>query len=289
MYCTTKQMLLDAQRGGYAVGAFNAENMEMAMAIVAAAEELGAPVLIQTTPSTVRYAGLTLYSANVRALAERASVPVALHLDHGSSFELARDAIAAGYSSVMIDGSHEGFEKNIVLSRRVAETAHAKNIPVEAELGKVGGKEDDLDGGAGSGYTDPADAVRFVRETGVDSLAVAIGTAHGFYHGTPVLDVARLAEIRRALDAAGLSLPLVLHGASGLSDRSIRDCVREGICKVNFATELRVAYTEGVREVLADPAVYDPKKYGALGMKKVTELVKERMAVCGCAGKAVAK
>ena len=242
MYCTTKQMLLDAQRGGYAVGAFNAENMEMAMAIVAAAEELGAPVLIQTTPSTVRYAGLTLYSANVRALAERASVPVALHLDHGSSFELARDAIAAGYSSVMIDGSHEGFEENIALSRRVAETAHAKNIPVEAELGKVGGKEDDLD-----------------------------------------------AETRRALDAAGLSLPLVLHGASGLSDRSIRDCVREGICKVNFATELRVAYTEGVREVLADPAVYDPKKYGALGMKKVTELVKERMAVCGCAGKAVAK
>ena len=287
MYCTTKEMLLAAKAGGYAVGAFNAENMEMAMAIVAAAEELSAPVLIQTTPSTVRYAGLALYEANVRALAQQARVPVALHLDHGSSFELARDAIAAGYSSVMIDGSHETLDGNIALSRRVAELAHEKGIPVEAELGKVGGKEDDLDGGAGNGYTDPADAVRFVRETGVDSLAVAIGTAHGFYQGTPVLDVARLAEIRRALAAAGLALPLVLHGASGLTDESIRACVREGICKVNFATELRVAYTEGVKETLAaDPAVFDPKKYGKAGMEKVKELVKNRMKVCGCDGKA---
>lgn len=287
MYCTTKEMLLAAKAGGYAVGAFNAENMEMAMAIVAAAEELSAPVLIQTTPSTVRYAGLALYEANVRALAQQARVPVALHLDHGSSFELARDAIAAGYSSVMIDGSHETLDGNIALSRRVAELAHEKGIPVEAELGKVGGKEDDLDGGAGNGYTDPADAVRFVRETGVDSLAVAIGTAHGFYQGTPVLDVARLAEIRRALAAAGLALPLVLHGASGLTDESIRACVREGICKVNFATELRVAYTEGVKETLAaDPAVFDPKKYGKAGMEKVRELVKNRMKVCGCDGKA---
>lgn len=287
MYCTTKDMLLSAKAGGYAVGAFNAENMEMAMAIVAAAEELSAPVLIQTTPSTVKYAGLDLYFANVRALAERARVPVALHLDHGSSFELAKNAIAAGYSSVMIDGSHETLKDNIALTRRVVELAHKKGIPVEAELGKVGGKEDDLDGGQGNGYTEPADAVCFVRETGVDSLAVAIGTAHGFYQGTPVLDVARLAAIRNALAAAGLDLPLVLHGASGLSDESIRDCVREGICKVNFATELRVAYTKGVRETLAaDPGVFDPKKYGAAGMRNVTELVMDRMKVCGCAGKA---
>lgn len=287
MYCTTKELLLEAKAGGYAVGAFNAENMEMAMAIVAAAEELCAPVLIQTTPSTVRYAGLALYAANVQALAKAAHVPVALHLDHGSSFELARDAIAAGYSSVMIDGSHEALGENIALSRRVVELAHEKGIPVEAELGRVGGKEDDLDGGAGNGYTEPADAVSFVRETNVDSLAVAIGTAHGFYQGTPVLDVARLTDIRRALEAAGLSLPLVLHGASGLSDESIRACVREGICKVNFATELRVAYTEGVKATLAaDPSVFDPKKYGKAGMERVQELVKERMAVCGCVGKA---
>ena len=287
MYVTTKEMLKAAQNGKYAIGAFNCENMEMAMAIVAAAEAQKAPVMLQTTPSTVSYAGLDVYYANVRALAERASVPVALHLDHGSSYELAVNAMAAGYSSVMIDGSHESFEDNIAVTRRVVEQAQAKNIPVEAELGKVGGKEDDLDGGSGNGYTDPADAVEFVKATGVDSLAVAIGTAHGVYVGTPVLDVARLAEIRKALEAAGVSIPLVLHGASGLTDESVRECIAEGICKVNFATELRQAYTAGVKEVLAkDPDVYDPKKYGKVAMAKVQALVEDRIKVCGANGKA---
>ena len=287
MYVTTKEMLKAAQAGKYAIGAFNCENMEMAMAIVAAAEAQKAPVMLQTTPSTVSYAGLDVYYANVRALAERASVPVALHLDHGSSYELAVNAMAAGYSSVMIDGSHESFEDNIAVTRRVVEQAKAKDIPVEAELGKVGGKEDDLDGGSGNGYTDPADAVEFVKATGVDSLAVAIGTAHGVYVGTPVLDVARLAEIRKALEAAGVSIPLVLHGASGLTDESVRECIAEGICKVNFATELRQAYTAGVKELLAkDPDVYDPKKYGKVAMAKVQALVEDRIKVCGANGKA---
>ena len=287
MYVTTKEMLRAAQAGKYAIGAFNCENMEMAMAIVAAAEAQRAPVMLQTTPSTVSYAGLDMFYANVRALADRASVPVALHLDHGSSYELAINAIAKGYSSVMIDGSHESFEDNIAVSRRVVEQAKAKDIPVEAELGKVGGKEDDLDGGSGNGYTDPADAVEFVKATGVDSLAVAIGTAHGVYVGTPVLDVARLAEIRKALEAAGVSIPLVLHGASGLTDESVRECIAEGICKVNFATELRQAYTAGVKEVLAkDPDVYDPKKYGKVAMAKVQALVEDRIKVCGSNGKA---
>ena len=287
MYVTTKEMLSAAQAGKYAIGAFNCENMEMAMAIVAAAEAQKAPVMLQTTPSTVSYAGLDMFYANVRALAERASVPVALHLDHGSSYELAIGAMDAGYSSVMIDGSHESFEDNIAVSRRVVEVASAKNIPVEAELGKVGGKEDDLDGGSGNGYTDPADAVEFVKATGVSSLAVAIGTAHGVYIGTPVLDVARLAEIRKALEAAGVSIPLVLHGASGLTDESVRECIAQGICKVNFATELRQAYTAGVKEVLAkDPDVYDPKKYGKVAMAKVQALVEDRIKVCGANGKA---
>lgn len=287
MYVTTKEMLKAAQAGKYAIGAFNCENMEMAMAIVAAAEAQKAPVMLQTTPSTVSYAGLDVYYANVRALAERASVPVALHLDHGSSYELAINAMAAGYSSVMIDGSHESFEDNIAVTRRVVEQAKEKDIPVEAELGKVGGKEDDLDGGSGNGYTDPADAVEFVKATGVHSLAVAIGTAHGVYVGTPVLDVARLAEIRKALEAAGVSIPLVLHGASGLTDESVRECIAEGICKVNFATELRQAYTSGVKEVLAkDPDVYDPKKYGKVAMAKVQALVEDRIKVCGANGKA---
>ena len=287
MYVTTKEMLKAAQAGKYAIGAFNCENMEMAMAIVAAAEAQKAPVMLQTTPSTVSYAGLDVYYANVRALAERASVPVALHLDHGSSYELAINAMAAGYSSVMIDGSHESFEDNVAVTRRVVEQAKEKDIPVEAELGKVGGKEDDLDGGSGNGYTDPADAVEFVKATGVHSLAVAIGTAHGVYVGTPVLDVARLAEIRKALEAAGVSIPLVLHGASGLTDESVRECIAEGICKVNFATELRQAYTSGVKEVLAkDPDVYDPKKYGKVAMAKVQALVEDRIKVCGANGKA---
>ena len=287
MYVTTKEMLKAAQAGKYTIGAFNCENMEMAMAIVAAAEAQKAPVMLQTTPSTVSYAGLDMFYANVRALAERASVPVALHLDHGSSYELAIAAMDAGYSSVMIDGSHESFEDNIAVSRRVVEVASAKDIPVEAELGKVGGKEDDLDGGSGNGYTDPTDAVEFVKATGVSSLAVAIGTAHGVYVGTPVLDVARLAEIRKALEAAGVSIPLVLHGASGLTDESVRECIAEGICKVNFATELRQAYSAGVKEVLAkDPDVYDPKKYGKVAMAKVQALVEDRIKVCGANGKA---
>lgn len=277
---TSKKMLLDAQKGGYAVGAFNAENMEMVLAIVEAATELNAPVMIQTTPSTVKYASLDVYAANVRAAAEKAPVPVCVHLDHGSSYELAVGALEAGYTSVMIDGSHETFEDNIAVTCRVVAEAAKKGVPVEAELGTVGGKEDDLE--AADGCTLPDEAAEFVKRTGVDSLAVAIGTAHGVYKSTPKLDVPRLAEIRKVVD-----VPLVLHGASGLTDESIRDCVREGICKVNFATELRIAYTAGVREVLnADEKVFDPKAYGKVARAKVKELVKNRMIVCGCNGKA---
>ncbi len=278
---TTEEMLKRAQKGGYAVGAFNVENMEMAQAVIQAAVEMGAPVMVQTTPSTVKYAGLHLYYANVAALAQKAPVPVALHLDHGSSFELAMQAIRAGYTSIMIDGSHRVFEENIALTRRVVEAAAPNGLPVEAELGKVGGKEDDLDGGSG-GYTVPEEAAEFVRRTGVSSLAVAIGTAHGVYKGTPKLDVERLKEIRKLVE-----IPLVLHGASGLSDESVQECIREGICKVNFATELRIAYSGGVKAVLAEnPDVFDPKVYGKAGRERVKELVKNRIAVCGCCGKA---
>lgn len=277
---TSEKMLLDAQKGGYAVGAFNAENMEMVLAIVEAATELNAPVMIQTTPSTVKYASLDVYAVNVRAAAEKAPVPVCVHLDHGSSYELAANAVEAGYTSVMIDGSHESFEDNIAVTARVVSMAAKQGIPVEAELGTVGGKEDDLE--AEDGCTQPQEAAEFVERTGVQSLAVAIGTAHGVYKSTPKLDVPRLAQIRKVVD-----VPLVLHGASGLSDDSIRACVKEGICKVNFATELRIAYTEAVREVLnGDEKVYDPKVYGKAARAKVKELVKNRMIVCGCDNKA---
>lgn len=277
--CTSKQMLEEAQRGRYAVGAFNAENMEMVLAIIDAAEELGAPVMIQTTPSTVRYASLDVYLANVRAAAERSSVPVAIHLDHGDSYALATDALRAGYTSVMIDGSKESFENNIALIRSVVVEADKLGIPVEGELGSIGGKEDGHE--ADAAYTRPEEAAEFVARTGVSSLAVAIGTAHGVYKSEPHLDVERLKEIRARVGA-----PLVLHGASGLSDESVRACIAEGICKVNFATELRMAYTEAVREVLKDAKVFDPKAYGKAARAAVKTLVMGRMRVCGCDGRA---
>lgn len=279
---TTKDMLEAAQEGHYAVGAFNVENMEMAIAVVEAADELNAPVIVQTTPSTVRYAGLDYYLANVSAAARKARVPVAMHLDHGADFKMAVQAFRTGYTSIMIDGSHEVFEKNIALTKSVADVCLAAGIPVEAELGKVGGKEDDLDGGGGQGFTVPEEAKKFVEQTKVTSLAVAIGTAHGIYKGEPKLDMERLSRIRSLV-----SVPLVLHGASGVPDEAVREAIRRGICKVNYATELRIAYSRGVKEVIAaDPGVFDPKKYGAVGRKYVKAIVKERIINCGCAGKA---
>ncbi len=280
-FVTSEEMLRKADKEGYAVGAFNVENMEMVMAVIKACEELNAPAILQTTPSTVKYAGLDMYYANVAAAAKAASVPIALHLDHGNSFELAMQALRIGYTSIMIDGSKLEFEDNIALSKRVADACAPSGIPVEAELGKVGGKEDDLSCDD-PGYTDPDDAVRFVNETGVTSLAVAIGTAHGIYKGEPKLDVDRLSDIRKVV-----SIPLVLHGASGVPDEAVRDCIRRGISKVNFATELRIAFSDGIKEYLkGDPDVFDPKKYGAVGMRKVTELVKAKIRVCGSDGKA---
>lgn len=274
---TSQELLENAQKGKYAVGAFNVENMEMVLGAIEAAEELGAPIILQTTPSTVKYASLKQFYASVKAAAEDASVPVALHLDHGSSFELVMQALRVGYTSLMIDGSHLDFEGNIELTKRVVDAAKPSNIPVEAELGKVGGKEDDLDV-KDAAYTDPAQAKEFVERTGITSFAVAIGTAHGFYKGIPKLDIDRLIEIRKVVD-----IPLVLHGASGLLDRDLERCIEEGICKINFATELRVAFSNGVKSVLrSEPEVYDPKVYLKAAKENVKQLVKNRITVCGC-------
>lgn len=278
---TSEKMLSDAQKGGYAVGAFNVENMEMVKAVLAAAEELKAPVMLQTTPGTIKYGTVETYAAIVKAEAEKVSVPVCLHLDHGNSFELAVQAMKAGYTSVMIDGSHEDFENNIAITKKVVDVAKAIGIPVEAELGKVGGKEDDLEADADTN-TDPMEAKEFAERTGISSLAVAIGTAHGFYVGTPVLDKPRVSAIKEVV-----SVPLVLHGASGLSEEDVRECVERGMCKVNFATELRAAYTAAVKKLLEEkPETYDPKKLGNVGMAAVKEQVKIRMKMCGCDGKA---
>lgn len=278
---TTDMMLKAAQQGHYAVGAFNAENMEMVQAIISAAEELNAPVIIQTTPGTVRYASLDLYCANAAAAAKSAKVPVAIHLDHGESFDMAMQALRAGYTSIMIDGSKEVLEKNISLTKSVVDACKPNHVPVEGELGKVGGKEDDMESD-GCGYTDPDEAVEFVNRTGVSSLAVGVGTAHGVYATTPVLNTELIAVLRTRID-----IPMVLHGASGLSDEAVRECIKQGICKVNFATELRIAYTKAVQSYLAEnPKAIDPKKYGDAARKAVKQLVMDRIRVLGSDGKA---
>lgn len=280
---TTKDLMLDAQKNHYAIGAFNAENMEMVQAIIAAAEELRAPVIVQTTPGTLKYASPAMFHAMVAAAASEASVPVVMHLDHGSSYELAMQAFRAGYTSVMIDGSHESFEDNIALTKSVADAGRAMGVPVEAELGKVGGKEDDGPAVEGeSPYTDPAEAKEFVERTGCTSLAIGVGTSHGVYTSDPHIEQSVVKAIRDAVD-----VPLVLHGTSGVPDEQVAEAVKNGICKVNYATELRQAYTKGFMAYMAEnPACFDPKKPAKEGMREITELVKIRMTNLNSVGKA---
>ncbi|MCQ2457079.1 MAG: class II fructose-bisphosphate aldolase, partial [Clostridia bacterium] len=248
MFVTSKEIINKAKAGGYAVPAFNAENMEMAQAIVAAAEEAASPVLIQTTSPTVKYFCPTMTHAIVEELAKNASVPVALHLDHCSSFDDVMIAIRAGYTSVMFDGSKLPFEENARISKKVVEVAHPMGVTVEAELGCVGGKEDNVS--SADIYTDVDEAKEFAEFTGVDLLAIAIGTAHGFYKGEPKLDFDRIAAIRDVVGA-----PLVLHGGSGVPEESVKRAISLGMAKVNFATELRAAATVAVRKVLEDESV----------------------------------
>lgn len=280
-YTDTFAMLRDARAGGYGIGAFNVENMEMVQAVVAAAEETRSPVMLQTTPGTLTYATLDMFAGMARAAAEQASVPVALHLDHGSSFDLVAKAVRAGYSSVMFDGSQTRYAENLRVSKQVTAMCRPMNVPVELELGTVGGKEDLLDS-KGIMYTEPQEAVEFVEAAQPDSLAVAIGTAHGPYKGEPKLDLDRLSAIAEAV-----SIPLVLHGSSGLSDEVVQECVNRGAAKVNFATELRQIYTASVRKFLTDnPEAFDPKKFGAPARAAVQQLVEARMEILGSVGKA---
>ena len=280
---SSKEILMKAQQEGYAVGAFNAENMEMVQAIVAAAEELSSPVIIQTTPGSLQYADTDMFFGMVNAEAKKAKVPVALHLDHGNSAELCAKAILSGYTSIMIDGSKLAFSENVALTKKVVEFAHAMGVPVEGELGTVGGKEDTHEvKDSEQSYTDPEEAKEFAEQTGVDFLAVGIGNAHGFYKGVPKLRFDILEKTQSLV-----SIPIVLHGASGIPDEDVKKSTGLGICKVNFATELRDAFTKGVKEYLEkNPEVFDPKKYNGAGREKVKELIKHKMHVLNSVHKA---
>ena len=283
MLVTTKEMLLDAQKNHYAVGAFNVENLEFVMAVLAAAEETKSPVIMQTTPGTIKTAGLDYFYGMVAAAAARTDVPVALHLDHGDGYDRCMQAFRTGYTSVMIDGSHESFEDNIALTASVARAGAAMGVPVEAELGKVGGKEDDGPAVEGENpYTDPEEAREFVERTGCTSLAIGVGTAHGVYTETPHIEQEVVKAIRAAVD-----VPLVLHGTSGVPDEQVAEAVKNGICKVNYATELRQAYTKGYMAFMAEnPGVFDPKKPAKQVMAEITNIVKVRMENLGSVGRA---
>ena len=283
MFVSTKQMLLDAQAGHYAVGAFNIENLEFVMAVIKAAEERRSPVILQTTPGTVKYANLGLCTAMVREAANEASVPVALHLDHGDGFDRCIQAARAGYTSVMIDGSHVPFEDNIALTASVTQFAGPIDLPVEAELGKVGGKEDDGPAVKGENpYTDPDEAVEFVERTHCTSLAVGVGTAHGVYKGIPHSEQGVLKAIRSRVD-----VPLVLHGTSGVPDDQVAEAIQNGICKVNYATELRQAFTGAFMKYMAEhPENFDPKKPSIPGMQAITDVVASHMDNLGSSYKA---
>ncbi|WP_028263380.1 class II fructose-bisphosphate aldolase [Atopobium fossor] len=283
MLVSTREMLLDAQTQHYAVGAFNVENLEFVMAVIRAAEVKKSPVIMQTTPGTLKYAGLDHFASMVRTAAKNASVPVALHLDHGDGFDRCIQAIRAGYTSVMIDGSHVAFEDNIALTSSVTKVAHAIDLPVEAELGKVGGKEDDGPAVEGENpYTDPDEAVEFVERTGCTSLAVGVGTAHGVYKGIPHIEQSVLKKLRSCLD-----IPLVLHGTSGVPDEQVAEAIQNGICKVNYATELRQAFMAGFMEYMAaNPDCFDPKKPATFGMANIQKVVEDHMDNLGSANRA---
>ena len=277
------EMLKNAEAGGYAVGAFNCNNMEIVQAIVAAAEAENSPVIMQASQGAIKYAGLDYIVAMAKLAAEHTHVPVALHLDHGTSYEQAVQCIHAGFSSVMIDGSKLPLDENIRLTRRVLDVARAVGVSVEAELGKIGGTEDDIVVSERDALlTDPEEAATFVNETKVDALAVAIGTAHGQYKGIPELDFPRLEKIKSLV-----SIPLVLHGSSGVADDDIREAVRLGVRKVNIDTNIREAFTQAARKVLdVNPQEIDPRKVLGPAREAAIEIIREKMRLFGSSNRA---
>ncbi|TEB13652.1 class II fructose-1,6-bisphosphate aldolase [Pelotomaculum propionicicum] len=277
------ELLRKAEAGGYAVGAFNCNNMEIVQAITAAAEAENAPVIMQASQGAIKYAGIDYITTMARLAAEQTSVPVALHLDHGTSFEQVVQCVRSGFTSVMIDGSKLSLAENIKLTKRVLDVARAVGVSVEAELGKIGGTEDDITVSERDAFfTDPEEAKIFVSETGVDSLAIAIGTAHGQYKGTPKLDLERLEKIKSLV-----GIPIVLHGSSGVPDDAIRAAIGLGVRKVNIDTNIREAFTEAARKVLeANPREIDPRKMLGPAREAAINIIREKIRVFGSDNKA---
>jgi fructose-bisphosphate aldolase class II len=280
---TLRDVLGKAEKGGYAVGAFNANNMEIVQAIIESAVEERSPVIIQASQGAIKYAGLDFIVAMVMAAAESADVPVVLHLDHGTDFDQVMRCIRRGFSSVMIDGSRLPLEENISITKKVLEVARAVGVSVEAELGKIGGTEDDISVSERDAlFTDPQEAKTFIEETGVDALAVAIGTAHGVYKGEPRLDFPRLKKIKELTD-----VPIVLHGSSGVPDDAIRKAVELGVSKINIDTDIRQAFVgRAVAYMKENPDNIDPRKLLAPAKEEAKKIIREKMRLFGSSGKA---
>lgn len=275
MVVSSARLMKRASNAGYAIPAFNIDNLESAMAVSEIMHELRLPVIVQTIPRTLRYGGVAIYPAMMRELMADCPVDYALHLDHGDSLSLAKQCVASGFSSVMFDGSALDFEENIRRTKEVTDFALPMDVSVEGELGTVGGKEEG-DVELEAGYTEVSEAVEFVRRTNVSTLAIGVGTAHGVYKGTPKINIQRIEEIHSAIET-----PLVLHGASGLSDETLKACIKAGITKINFATELRQAYTDGIKsEFEKSPDVYDPKIYMRGAIDNIKKVLKHKIEIC---------
>ncbi|MEN1759555.1 class II fructose-1,6-bisphosphate aldolase [Anoxynatronum sibiricum] len=303
---TSQSLFEKAYEKDYAIGAFNVNNMEIIQGIVDAAKEERSPLILQVSAGARKYANPIYLKKLVEAAVEDSGLPIVLHLDHGESFEICKQCVDDGFTSVMIDASHHTFEENIAITKKVVEYAHAHGVVVEAELGRLAGVEDAVNvSAADATYTDPDQAQEFVEKTGVDALAVAIGTSHGAYKfkGEPNLDFARL----KAIAAKIPGTPMVLHGAStvlpefvkicnqyggqipgaqGVPETMIREAARHGVCKVNIDTDLRLAMTAAIRKEFAeDPTNFDPRKYLGPGRDAIREMVKHKIRnVLGSSG-----
>jgi len=282
MLVTNVYLLKKAYDEGYAVGAFNANNLEQIQGIIAAAEEEAAPIILQASQGAISYAGLDTITAIVLSIAKKTKIPISLHLDHGTSFEQNIKCLRAGFTSLMFDGSLLPFEQNVAITRKIVEVAKPVGVSVEGELGRVAGSEDKLKPEEVKALlTRPEEAAQFVKLTGVDALAVAVGSVHRMTVQEAILDIDRIREINELTQ-----IPLVLHGSSGVTNESIQSAIKEGICKINVATAINLAFTQTMLKTLnAKPTEVDPRKILSVCRDEVKKVVKQKICLFGSSGK----